>query len=166
MYVTTRILAVLLTAGLLVACGNPAGSSAAGSSTQALEPDNASSRDFGDYVLHFTALPTNVLTPEIASSYGITRSANRVLLNVSILKKTEGTTDVPVAGKVNASAVNLNGQAKNLSVREIREGEAIYYVGDVAISGEEALVFSVEAQPTGATGVPLSVRFQRQFYGN
>ena len=166
MYVTTRILAVLLAAGLLVACGRPAGSPAAVSPTQAMEPDNASSRDFGDYVLHFTAIPTNTLTPEIASSYGITRSANRVLLNVSMLKKTEGAPDVPVAGKVSASAVNLNGQAKNLSVREIREGEAIYYVGDVAISGEEALVFSVEAQPAEATGVPLAVRFQRQFYGN
>ena len=131
-----------------------------------MEPDNASSRDFGDYVLHFTAIPTNSLTPEIARSYAITRSANRVLLNVSILKKTEGAADVPVAGKVSASAVNLNGQAKNLSVREIREGEAIYYVGDVSISGEETLVFSVEAQPAAATGVPLSVRFQRQFYGN
>ncbi len=166
MYVTTRILAVLIAAGLLVACGRPAGSPATVSSTQAMEPDDASSRDFGDYVLHFTAIPTNSLTPEIASSYAITRSANRVLLNVSILKKTEGAADVPVAGKVVASAVNLNGQAKNLSVREIREGKAIYYVGDVAISGEEALVFSVEAQPAGATGVPLSVRFQRQFYGN
>lgn len=166
MYVTTRILAVLIAAGLLVACGKPAGSPATVSSTQAMEPDNASSRDFGDYVLHFTAIPTNSLTPEIASSYAITRSANRVLLNVSILKKTEGAADVPVAGKVSASAVNLNGQAKNLSVREIREGEAIYYVGDVSISGEETLVFSVEAQPADATGVPLSVRFQRQFYGN
>jgi hypothetical protein len=51
-------------------------------------------------------------------------------------------------------------------LREIREGEAIYYVGDVSISGEEGLVFSIEAQPTGATGAPLAVRFQRQFYGN
>ena len=166
MYVTARICAVLLTAGLLVACGKPGDLPRGASSTQALEPDNASSRDFGDYVLHFTAIPTNSLTPEIAGNYGITRSANRVLLNVSILKKTEGALDVPVAGKVSASAVNLNGQAKNLSVREIREGEAIYYVGDVAISGEEALVFSVEAQPTDAGGAPLSVRFQRQFYGN
>jgi hypothetical protein len=73
---------------------------------------------------------------------------------------------MPVAGTVRASAVNLNGQAKNLSLREIREGEAIYYVGDVSISGEEGLVFSIEAQPTGATGAPLAVRFQRQFYGN
>ena len=166
MYVTTRILAVLIAASLLVACGKPADSPAAIASTQAMEPADASSRDFGDYVLHFSAIPTNTLTPDIASTYGITRSANRVLLNISILKKTEGAPDMPVAGKVSASAVNLNGQAKNLSLREIREGEAIYYVGDVAISGEEALVFSVEAQPADATGVPLSVRFQRQFYGN
>jgi len=166
MYVTARILVTLLTAGLLVACDRPAGQPASMPSTQAMEPADASSRDFGDHVLLFTAIPTDTLTPEIAGNYGITRSANRVLLNVSMLKKTEGAPDMPVAGTVKASAVNLNGQAKNLSVREIREGEAIYYVGDVSISGEEILVFSVEAQPAGATGAPLSVRFQRQFYGN
>ncbi|MEZ5562956.1 MAG: DUF4426 domain-containing protein [Gammaproteobacteria bacterium] len=166
MYVTARIFTCLVAASLLVACGKPAGQPAAVTSTQAMEPAEASSRDFGDYTLLFAAIPTNTLTPEVASSYGITRSANRVLLNVSMLKKTEGAPDMPVPGKVSASAVNLNGQAKNLSVREIREGEAIYYVGDVAISGEETLVFSVEAQPADANGVPLSVRFQRQFYGN
>lgn len=167
MYATTRTLVVLVAAALLVACGGKTGSSPGTMpSTQAMEPADASSRDFGDYVLHFNAIPTDTLTPEIASSYSITRSANRVLLNISILKKTEGGPDMPVAGKVNASAVNLNGQAKNLSLREIREGEAIYYVGDVAISGEEALVFSIEAQPSDASGAPLSVRFQRQFYGN
>lgn len=166
MHATTRILAVLLATGLLVACGKPAGSPVNLPASQAMEPADASSRDFGGYILHFNALPTDTLTPEIASSYGITRSANRVLLNISILQKTEGTLNVPVAGKVSASAVNLNGQAKNLSLREIREGEAIYYIGDVSISGEEALVFSIEAQPADATGAPLAVRFQRQFYGN
>ena len=166
MYVTTRILAILIAAGLLVACGKPGGSPGTMPSTQAMEPANASSRDFGDYVLHFNAIPTDTLTPEIASSYSITRSANRVLLNISILQKTEGALDVPVTGTVSASAVNLSGQAKNLSLREIREGEAIYYVGDVSISGEETLVFSVEARPADATGAPLTVRFQRQFYGN
>lgn len=166
MNVTARILVTVLAASLLAACGRPAGQPAAIPSTQALEPADASSRDFGDYVLLYSAIPTDTLTPEIASNYGITRSANRVLLNVSMLKKTEGAPDVPVPGKVSASAVNLNGQAKNLSVRELREGEAIYYVGDVSISGEEILVFSIEAQPADATGAPLSVRFQRQFYGN
>ncbi len=166
MYVTTRILAVLLATGLLVACDKPAGSPVDLPATQAMEPADASSRDFGDHVLHFNAIPTDTLTPEIARSYGITRSANRILLNISILKETEGTLNVPVTGKVSASAVNLNGQAKNLSLREIREGDAIYYIGDVSISGEEALVFSIEAQPTDATGAPLRVRFQRQFYGN
>jgi hypothetical protein len=163
MHFTTRILVTLVTASLLAACGRPADQPASALPT---EPADSSSKDFGDYVLLFTAIPTDTLRPDIASNHGITRSANRVLLNVSMLKKTEGAPDVPVPGTVKAGAVNLNGQTKNLSVREIREGEAIYYVGDVSISGEETLVFSVEAQPTGATGVPLSVRFQRQFYGN
>ena len=46
---------------------------------------------FGDYTVHYNALPTDVLQPAVARSYGITRSKNRVLLNVSALKKVMGT---------------------------------------------------------------------------
>ena len=57
-------------------------------------------RDFGDYVVHFNAISTNQLTPEIARQYGIVRSNNRAMLNVSILRKEHGTTGVPVSGSV------------------------------------------------------------------
>ena len=74
------------------------------------------------------------LTPEIATNYGIARSANRALVNISMVKKAEGTPGVPVAGKVTVQAVNLNGQFKDLTLREVREGDAIYYIGDVAVA--------------------------------
>lgn len=152
-----------LMAGLLTGCGqNPPPPVAA--ATPALEPATSSSRDFGNFVLHFNAIRTDTLTPEIAKIYNITRSANRALLNISMVKKVEGTPGVPVAGRVTAQAVNLNGQFKDLTLREIREGEAIYYIGDVPVSDDETLVFTVDATPADESSL-YSIRFQREFFG-
>jgi hypothetical protein len=124
-----------------------------------------SQRDFGDYVVHFNALTTQQLTPEIASQYSIVRSENRALLNVSILKKQENGSQVPVPGAVAASAVNLTGQLRNLLVREIREQEAIYYIAETAVSNGETLVFTVDVTPQNEAS-RFTVRFQKQFFAN
>ena len=154
----------VLVAGLLTGCGqNPPPPVAA--PAPAMEPATSSSRDFGNYVLHFNAIRTDTLTPEIAKAYNIARSANRALLNISMVKKVEGTLGVPVAGRVTAQAVNLNGQFKDLTLREIREGDAIYYIGDVAVANDETLVFTVDATPADESS-QYSVRFQREFVGS
>ena len=129
------------------------------------EPETATSRDFGDYILYFNAIQTDQLTPEVARQYNIVRSKNRALLNVSMVRKVEGSTGVPVAGSVSAQAVNLNGQLKNLNVRQITEGEAVYYIGDVSVSSGETLVFTVDATPINETS-RFSVRFLRNFYAD
>jgi hypothetical protein len=152
-----------LLAGLLTGCEqNPPAQVAA--ATPALESATSSSRDFGNYVLHFNAIRTDTLTPEIAKLYNISRSANRALLNISMVKKVDGSPGVPVAGRVAAQAVNLNGQFKDLTLREIREGEAIYYIGDVLVADDETLVFTVGATPADESSL-FSVRFQREFFG-
>ena len=37
------------------------------------------SATFGDYTVHYVAFTTDILTPEVAKSYKIQRSKNRVL---------------------------------------------------------------------------------------
>lgn len=154
----------VLMASLLTGCGQNPASPAATVATTPSEPATSSSRDFGDYVLFFNAIRTDTLTPEIARNYNIARSANRALVNISMVKKTEGTPGVPVPGSVTVQAVNLNGQFKDLTVREVREGAAIYYIGDVPVANDETLVFTVDATPVNETS-RFSVRFQRQFFG-
>lgn len=146
----------------LAGCDSGPRSPAGPPATPAVEPELSSSKDFGDYVVHFNAIRTDELTPEVARSYDIIRSAGRAMLNVSILKKVSGTPGVPVSGSVTAQAVNLNGQFKNLTLREIREGEAIYFIGDVPIADEETLVFKVEVTPVEETR-RFELRFTRQF---
>jgi hypothetical protein len=154
----------MLMASLMTGCDqNPTPPPATVTATPP-ESATSSSRDFGNYVLYFNAIRTDALTPEIAKKNNIARSANRALVNISISKKAAGTPGVPVSGNVTVQAVNLNGQFKDLTVREVREGDAIYYIGDVAVSNDETLVFTVDATPVNETS-PLSVRFQRQFYG-
>lgn len=136
--------------------------------TGALPPpaaEDAGSRDFGDYVIHYNALRTSDLTPEVARAYNIVRSPNRAMLNVSMIRKAEGTAGTPVPGSVSAQAVNLNGQLKNLVLREIREGDAVYYIGDVDISSDETLVFTIDATPINETS-RFSVRFSQPFVGS
>ena len=129
------------------------------------EPPESSSKDFGDYVLHFNGISTDQLQPEVARQYNVTRSKNRAMLTVSIIRKKEGTIGVSVPGKVTATANNLTGQLKNLNLRQIREGDAFYYIGDVSIAHAETLVFNVNATPENTTN-DLEVRFLRQFYSD
>lgn len=156
----------VVTIALLSACGPKPGSPAQAPAADAPPPAEAagvSSKDFGDYVVHFNAISTDQLTPEVAKAYNITRSKNRALLNVSIIRKAEGTTGQPVAGSVNALIANDTGQVKESAVREVREGDAIYYIADCAVSNAETLVFTVKATPADSNR-ELAVRFTRTFY--
>ncbi len=120
----------------------------------------------GDYDVHFNALRTDQLTPEVARAYGIQRATNRVMLNVTVLKKeAQNAARKPVEASVEVDAYNLNGQLKNLEMRRVSEGEAIYYIGEVSISGNEILVFDISVTPSGET-TPIQVKLKREFFAN
>lgn len=122
----------------------------------------ASDVDIGDHVVHFSAQSTNNLSLEVARQYGIVRSNNRAMLNVSVLRKDTGgaaTADVQVR------AVNLAGQLKNVTMRKIEIQEAIYYIGETGIANHETLVFTITVKPEGAADAS-EVRFTREFYTN
>jgi hypothetical protein len=50
-------------------------------------------------------------------------------------------------------------------MRRVSEGDAIYYIGEVSISGSEILVFDITVTPTGES-TPLKVKFKREFFAN
>ena len=123
------------------------------------------SKDFGQYVVHFNALATDMLPPKVAREYRITRSRNRGMVNVTVLKKVLGSPGQPVHARVEARAENLVGQVRDIRLREIREGNAIYYIGEFRVAHEETLKFTVRAQPQG-TQQFLEVHFSQDFYTN
>ena len=126
------------------------------------QPSEDSFKDFGSYEIHYNAVRTDALTPEVARNYGIQRSANRVMLNVTVLHKEAGTVRKAVPAEVTVDARNLNEQLKSIELRRISESDAVYYIGEVSISGTEILVFDITVTPEG-TQTPLSVKFTREF---
>ncbi|MCU0989077.1 MAG: DUF4426 domain-containing protein [Xanthomonadales bacterium] len=122
------------------------------------------SQDFGDYVVHYNALNTNLLPPQVAQGYGITRSPNRALLNVAVLKKVMDTPGTPAKAVVTATGTNLTGQLREIEIREIRDPEgAIYYIGEFPVHNLETYRFEVAVAVEGENE-PLMVVFRQQFY--
>ena len=120
----------------------------------------ATMADIGDHVVHFSALSTDQLPPEIAKVYNIVRSKNRAMLNVSILREAD---NVAVPADVTVKTVNLTGQLKNITMRRIDEQEAIYYIGETPVANRETLIFDISVKPEGSDRAS-EVRFKRQFY--
>jgi hypothetical protein len=116
----------------------------------------------GDLTLHYSALPTTHLTADVARQYGITRSGNRALLNIAV-RRTIADGDVAVVAEIRASATNPTGQRQEIRLREVREGDAVYYLGEARISDQETLNFEIEARVDERV---LQARFQQQFFGS
>lgn len=156
----TALALVLGFAVLAAACGT----SDVPPRPQTAQPAKESFEKFGNYELHFNGIRADQLTPGIASAYGIERGANRVLLNVALLhRENEGAIAVPVEATVTVDARNLNGQPKDIKMRRISTGSAVSYIGEVAISGSELLIFDIKATPAGESQ-PFAVAFQREFF--
>ncbi len=120
-------------------------------------------RDLGDYEVHYNTLNTRFLSPEVASQYGIIRSGHRAMLNVSVLKKTGPRQRQAVTARVSARSTNLAGQGADIPLREIREGNAIYYIGEFHIQDAQTLNFTVRVLPEGQK-VEHTIHFRQQFY--
>jgi hypothetical protein len=123
--------------------------------------DNSTKAD--GYTIHHNAIPTAILTPEIASSYDIVRSKYRGMLNVSVIQEVPGTTGRSVSARIEARIRNLLGQTDKLKLREIRDGDAIYYVGEFPIVDRETLRFSLQVTPSGLE-TPISAELSQQFF--
>lgn len=142
----------------LAACGGPGNDA----TIPQAEPAGASSADIGDHVVHFSALSTDQIPPEVARAYNIVRSKNRAMLNVSVL---EAETGKAVTATVTVKTVNLTGQLKTVTMRRVEEQDAIYYIGETPVANRETLIFDISVTPEGATQAS-EVRFKRQFYSD
>lgn len=118
---------------------------------------------FDDVEIHYNALPTNDLTPEVARNYKLTRSKSRGLLTISVLKKNGMGASYPVAAEVKVNAITVYNQLVSVDMREIKEGSAIYYLGEYWIVAPETLKFNISVKPDGSAR-PYSFDYQQSFY--
>ncbi len=121
------------------------------------------SETFGPFELHYSVVNTTFLDPKIAATYGITRGEKRAILNLAVRENlTTGSA---------ARAMVLQGrtwdliQNQTLEFREIREGEAIYYIAEFPFINEEWRFFEVDFRPDGADQT-YTFQFKHQLYIN
>jgi hypothetical protein len=117
----------------------------------------------GDYTIHHNALKSDFISPTIATAYGLQRSKFRGMINISVIKGEAGTTGTPVQAKISIQAGNLMGMPKTITLKEVREQDAIYYIGDFPIIDRETVNFNLEVLPAGESRT-INARFSQQFF--
>lgn len=120
------------------------------------------SKAVGDYMVHFNALSSESLPPSVAKAYGIKRSKNTGLLNISVLKK--GGSFQGVEADIEVHATNLTGQLRKLSLRKITEQQAIYYISEFSVAHRETLDFDIKV--TTADNSTGNISLRQQFFAN
>ena len=115
----------------------------------------------GNYEIHYMAVASTFITPEVAKNYGITRSAYNGLINISVLSTSqEG--NPAVAAEISGVANNLLDARKDLEFREIREGNAIYYIAEVPYNDDQEINFKLVVKH--AKKLNTSLVFKQKFY--
>lgn len=117
---------------------------------------------FGNLEIHYNALTTNDLLPEVARMYKIERSNTRGLLTLSVLKKNEVGVSVPVPAKISMFATNMTQQLSPLIMREIKEGTAVYYLAEFRVAAPDTLTFTGVIETKGEP--KHEIKFSQTFY--
>ncbi len=117
-------------------------------------------KKLGSMNVHYMAIGATFLTPEVAKAYGIERSRYNGLVNISVMdnsQKGKPAKQVSITG----SARNLAGQNKTLEFVEVKEGNAIYYLGQVSYHNEETIQFDLTITDGNETH---NLKFSQKFY--
>jgi hypothetical protein len=117
-------------------------------------------KDLGPWEVHYIALNSTFLTPQVAKTYGIVRSRYNALINISVLDKQSKKAQSVV---LSAQAKNLLGVVKTLSFKQVIEGDAIYYLAVLPFSDLEQYRFSVEINDGR---IQKTLKFQHKFYAD
>ena len=121
------------------------------------------SEKFGAFELHYSVVNTTFLSPEIAELYGITRGKQRAILNLALRKPSEGTVGTGQAMQLRGEVRDLLQTQQELEFKEIREGDAIYYIAEFRFINEEWRFFDLNFRPEG-TDKTYSFDFKWQLY--
>lgn len=119
------------------------------------------SKEIGQLEVHYIAFPSTFITPEIASQYQISRSAYNGLINITVLDKMQNGKPA-ITGILQGRVRNLLGNSNTLNFREIKEGDAVYYIAEFRISDQETYIFDIDINAEGNRSGKLT--FNQKFY--
>ncbi|WP_339721417.1 DUF4426 domain-containing protein [uncultured Paraglaciecola sp.] len=117
-------------------------------------------QELGSWDVHYMALNSTFLTPQVAKEYGIVRSKFNGLINISVLDRQDKTAQSVV---LTGEAKNLLGVVKELKFKQVIEGKAIYYLAVLPFSDQEQYRISVAIN----NGLEVkTLKFQHKFYAD
>ena len=95
--------------------------------------------DFDGWKVHYVAVSSTFLTPEIAEQYDIVRARDRAVCVISIRDPDDGPATAPISGHF----TNLMSQKLSLKFKKIESANSIYYVAVFHFSSGEELDFEI-----------------------
>ncbi|MDR9432664.1 MAG: DUF4426 domain-containing protein [Spiribacter sp.] len=122
-----------------------------------LAPAQQSQR-FGDYDIHYSALPTGIMNEAVAEEYGILRSRTRGMVMITVLRDGKA-----VSARLNVLARDENDDLREIPARAVKQDDWVSYVGVFPVAEAETLVFEVEIRPH-AGGGPFEFAFRQSFH--
>lgn len=114
-----------------------------------------------DVEVHYSAFNSTFLTAQVARSYKLKRNGYSAILNISVLDNSQAGKPA-ITADISGTSKNLIGQTRQLSFREVKEGNAIYYLAEFPITEEEQLTFNLDVN-AGIKGTGR-LQFTQKFY--
>ncbi len=95
----------------------------------------------GPWDVHYIAFDSTMIDAKIAQSYQLQRSKYQAVLNISVLNSTDQKAQQV---RISGTATDLTQKQIELEFREVKEGDAIYYLAQVPVHDQKHLNFKLD----------------------
>ncbi|MDN6297786.1 MAG: DUF4426 domain-containing protein [Halomonas sp.] len=134
-----------------------------GLSLMALAAHGGQQASANNYEIHYSAVSTRFLTPEVAHAYGLQRSAGLGLINVSVREKQDDGTTRPVNAGVKGSVGTLDDAPGALNFRTVRDNGAVYQLATFRLQHDTPMHFTLKVR-ADRNAEPERITFIQRFY--
>jgi hypothetical protein len=117
------------------------------------------------FIVHYAAIRTTDLTPEVARQFNVRRRGKQALLVLNAQRVEDSGTVVPIAATATGRVTSLLGHLQKLDLRPVQEGPVHYVLAEFETLNREYLTVDVQLTPQGAAR-PIRIKFQQQFYND
>lgn len=118
-----------------------------------------------EYELHYIALNSTFLEPEIARQYQLIRSKAMGLINISLIQVFPDGRRKAQTALVQGRVTNEIQQQNVLDFKQVIEGDAVYYLSQLQFAEGKNLRIDLEVYPPGLNE-PLVHRFTHAFFND
>lgn len=115
------------------------------------------------YIVHYSAFNSTLVKPEIAKAYGLTRSRQRGLVNISVQRKMPEGMPKAITAQLKGYTGQLGGSEIPLKFKLITEGDAVYYLAEFRTGNGDKLNFDITVQ-THLDHAPIKIDFSQAFF--